>query len=82
MNPQEEAKRIFDGCHELIDRYKTVEVVFHHRILAKHFSVMICDEILENLKGFSFRPSRKAHWIEVKRILVEEYVWKPDKPKL
>ena len=81
MNPQEEARRIFDGCHKLIDRYKTVEVVFHHRILAKHFSVMIVDEILKELMELG-QIETLVFWNEVKRILIEEYIWKPDKPTL
>ena len=78
MDCQKQAREIFNGCHDLIERYKTVEVVFHHRILAKHFAVMIVDRVLNNCK-----KEAVDDWIEVKRILVEEYIWKrPEKPEL
>lgn len=47
--PKREAKRIYNDCYNLIDRYKIREPVLHHEILARNFALMIVDEKLKEI---------------------------------
>lgn len=71
MKAKDKAHEIYTSCWNLIEKYKTRDPVLHHRLLAKHFSLMIIDRLLEEAQY------NQDFYKKVKQILEEEYVYRP-----